>query len=83
MIISTPPNKFKISVFLFLLCIFISSYQLECMSDVERDTLMPTVFVAILVRNKEHTLPYFFGYLERLDYPKNRISLWLVYLFKF
>jgi collagen beta-1,O-galactosyltransferase len=36
----------------------------------------PTVVIAILVRNKAHTLPYFLTLLERLDYPKERISLW-------
>jgi collagen beta-1,O-galactosyltransferase len=35
-----------------------------------------TVVIAILVRNKAHTLPYFLTLLERLDYPKDRISLW-------
>jgi collagen beta-1,O-galactosyltransferase len=36
----------------------------------------PTVMIAFLVRNKAHTLPYFLTLLERLDYPKDRISLW-------
>lgn len=36
----------------------------------------PTVFIAILIRNKAHTLPYFLTLLEGLDYPKDRISLW-------
>lgn len=35
-----------------------------------------TVFVALLVRNKAHTLPYFFSAFESLDYPKDRIHLW-------
>jgi collagen beta-1,O-galactosyltransferase len=35
-----------------------------------------TVVIALLVRNKAHTLPYFLTLLERLDYPKHRISLW-------
>lgn len=35
-----------------------------------------TVVIAILVRNKAHTLPYFLSCLERLDYPKDRIILW-------
>jgi len=35
-----------------------------------------TVFVAILVRNKAHALPYFFGALESQDYPKDRMHLW-------
>lgn len=36
----------------------------------------PTVTIAVLVRNKEHSLPYFFGCLNRLNYPKERILLW-------
>ncbi|XP_060535220.1 glycosyltransferase 25 family member [Cylas formicarius] len=36
-----------------------------------------TVLIAVLVRNKEHTLPYFLSSLERLNYDKNRISLWI------
>ncbi|XP_050432465.1 glycosyltransferase 25 family member [Adelges cooleyi] len=38
---------------------------------------LPTVFVAILVRNKAHTLPYFLSAFESLDYPKDRIHLWI------
>ncbi|KAL6261421.1 hypothetical protein P5V15_006515 [Pogonomyrmex californicus] len=37
----------------------------------------PTVLIAILIRNKAHTLPYFLSLLERQNYPKNRISLWI------
>ncbi|XP_033127179.1 procollagen galactosyltransferase 2-like isoform X2 [Anneissia japonica] len=37
----------------------------------------PTIFIPILVRNKAHTLPTFFGCLERQDYPKERISIWI------
>ncbi|KAJ3662789.1 hypothetical protein Zmor_007118 [Zophobas morio] len=37
----------------------------------------PTVFIAILARNKAHTLPYFLTTLENLAYPKDRISLWI------
>lgn len=36
----------------------------------------PTILISILARNKGHTLPYFLSLLERLDYPKDRISLW-------
>ncbi|XP_034938620.1 glycosyltransferase 25 family member [Chelonus insularis] len=43
-----------------------------------RDNLKePTIFIAVLVRNKAHTLPYFLTFLERLEYPKHRISLWI------
>lgn len=65
-------------MFLYLFCFLLSSVQISCSLDAKKDTFLPTVFIAILVRNKEHTLPYFFGYLEQLDYPKDRISLWLV-----
>ncbi|KAL8174690.1 UNVERIFIED_CONTAM: hypothetical protein K2H54_051436 [Gekko kuhli] len=37
---------------------------------------LPTVVLAILARNAQHSLPYHLGALERLDYPKERISLW-------
>jgi hypothetical protein len=40
------------------------------------EEVLPTVFIALLVRNKAHTLPYFLTLLERLDYPKERIALW-------
>lgn len=36
------------------------------------------VFVAIFVRNKEHSLPYFFRAIEDLDYDKSRMFLWIV-----
>jgi len=40
------------------------------------DRLSATVVIAVLVRNKAYTLPYFLTALENLDYPKDRISLW-------
>ncbi len=36
----------------------------------------PTVVIAILARNAAHSLPYYLGALERLNYPKERISIW-------
>ena len=36
----------------------------------------PLVFVPLLIRSKEHTLPYFLKLFEELDYPKDRIILW-------
>jgi hypothetical protein len=35
-----------------------------------------TVFVTLLVRNKEHTLPYFLNLFEQLEYAKDRMILW-------
>ncbi|KAG5887523.1 hypothetical protein JTB14_022135 [Gonioctena quinquepunctata] len=37
----------------------------------------PTILVSILVRNKAHTLPYFLSNFRKLNYPKERISLWI------
>ncbi|KAK4877567.1 hypothetical protein RN001_010073 [Aquatica leii] len=37
----------------------------------------PTLVIAVLIRNKAHTLPYFLTLLEKINYPKDRISLWL------
>jgi collagen beta-1,O-galactosyltransferase len=37
----------------------------------------PTVMVAVLIRNKAHTLPWFLYYLENLEYPKQRMRLWI------
>lgn len=45
--------------------------------DVSAGKNPPTVMIAVLVRNKAHTLPYFLTLLERFDYPKHRISLWI------
>lgn len=36
----------------------------------------PTVLIAILASNHAYTLPDFLGYLERQDYPKDKLSLW-------
>lgn len=37
---------------------------------------LPTILIVTLFRNKAHTLPYFFTFLNRLDYPKERIAFW-------
>lgn len=39
----------------------------------------PTVVIAIIARNSAHSLPYYLGALERLNYPKDRISVWWVF----
>lgn len=41
------------------------------------DRQYPSVVICVLIRNKAHTLPYFFGYLEELDYPKDRMKLFV------
>ncbi|XP_058015603.1 inactive glycosyltransferase 25 family member 3 [Ahaetulla prasina] len=37
---------------------------------------LPTVVVAILARNAQHSLPHYLGALDRLDYPAERIFIW-------
>lgn len=53
--------------------------DLEIKTAVECDLKYaePTVMIAILVRNKAHVLPWFFGHLENLNYPKDRVSIWI------
>ncbi|XP_076000821.1 procollagen galactosyltransferase 2-like [Genypterus blacodes] len=42
----------------------------------ESSQLKPTVLITILARNVEHSLPFFLGCIDRLEYPKDRISIW-------
>ncbi|KAM3863671.1 procollagen galactosyltransferase 1 [Diretmus argenteus] len=43
----------------------------------ESPLLAPRVLVALVCRNQEHSLPYFLGTIERLNYPKDRVALWV------
>ncbi len=47
-------------------------------SPVEDTEELPSVFLAFLARNTAYLLPNFLGYLENLDYPKHKISIWSV-----
>ena len=38
----------------------------------------PLVFLAVIARNVAHLFPNYMGYLERMNYPKKRISVRLV-----
>ena len=42
----------------------------------ESPLLRPKVMIAILARNAAHSLPYYLGCIDRLDYPKERIAIW-------
>lgn len=42
----------------------------------ESEVQAPTLVIAIIARNTAHSLPYYLGALERLHYPKERISIW-------
>ena len=63
------PINCHMSIFLFLF------------ADLQDDYLstkdLPTLMIVVLVRNKAHVLPHFFGCLENLTYPKNKISLFI------
>uniref|UniRef100_A0A3B4URR6 procollagen galactosyltransferase n=1 Tax=Seriola dumerili TaxID=41447 RepID=A0A3B4URR6_SERDU len=43
----------------------------------ESPLLAPRILVALICRNSEHSLPYFLGNIERLNYPKDRMALWV------
>ncbi|XP_064172358.1 procollagen galactosyltransferase 1 [Anguilla rostrata] len=43
----------------------------------ESPLLAPRVLIALVCRNSEHSLPYFLGSIDRLNYPKDRIALWV------
>ncbi|XP_075340387.1 procollagen galactosyltransferase 2-like [Odontesthes bonariensis] len=45
-------------------------------TKLESSLLKPTVLISILARNAQHSLPYFLGCIDRLDYPKDRIAIW-------
>lgn len=59
---------FRVSFFVLFLCIA----KITCI-----DEKPPSVLIISLIRNKAHTLPYFFSFLENLNYPKDRISLFI------
>lgn len=43
----------------------------------ESAILAPRVMIALICRNNQHSLPHFLGTIERLNYPKDRIALWV------
>ncbi|XP_050962279.1 procollagen galactosyltransferase 1 [Labeo rohita] len=43
----------------------------------ESPILAPRVMIALICRNAQHSLPHFLGTIERLNYPKERIALWV------
>jgi len=72
---SLPGFTSAMSAFMVAWITFLALLALALGSAVD-DRKPNTVFVAILIRNKAHTLPYFFSALESLDYPKDRMHLW-------
>ncbi|KAI4482603.1 hypothetical protein M0804_008456 [Polistes exclamans] len=67
---------FSKTIFRCFICfLLISDYTwfIQCTERLKK----PTILIAILIRNKAHTLPYFLSLLEQQNYPKNRIKLWI------
>lgn len=64
--------KVLLSVFILLVVTRLVSLQ-----HATQDKELPAVLISILIRNKAHVLPYFFSFLENLNYPKNRVGLFI------
>ena len=45
-------------------------------SSAASEPVEPRVMVGILARNTAHTLSNFLGFLENLDYPKEKMVIW-------
>ena len=60
----------------FGLALVFVAFTLYTSTVAEEADVAPHVFISVLVRNRAYVLPNFFGYLENLDYPKDRISVW-------
>ncbi|KAJ8283564.1 hypothetical protein COCON_G00024140, partial [Conger conger] len=43
----------------------------------ESPLLAPRVLIAMICRNSAHSLPHFLGTIDRLNYPKDRIAVWV------
>lgn len=62
---------------LFFGAILICSAQVSADNKIsETNIKKPTILIVTLFRNKAHTLPLFFSYLDQLDYDRKRMSLW-------
>lgn len=65
----------------FILSILIVNFYLKtcCYAENSKEITykLPTVGISVLVRNKGHTLPYFLTCINNLDYPKDRLYLWI------
>uniref|UniRef100_A0A8C9ZQH3 procollagen galactosyltransferase n=1 Tax=Sander lucioperca TaxID=283035 RepID=A0A8C9ZQH3_SANLU len=62
---------------LLLYCTPARGYFAEERWSPESSLLAPRILVALICRNSEHSLPYFLGTIERLNYPKERMALWV------
>ena len=55
--------------------IVVSCHSGERNDDDKGTEQLPAVFLSMISRNEEHTLATYLGYIENLDYPKDRISI--------
>uniref|UniRef100_T1GN46 Uncharacterized protein n=1 Tax=Megaselia scalaris TaxID=36166 RepID=T1GN46_MEGSC len=63
-----------------LFIFFFNTKNIHCEDNLNLNVAVkstPRIVVVLLIRNKAHVLPYFFSYFENLDYPKDKITLWL------
>ena len=50
----------------------------SCACGVDGDSSeLRTVLIVLLARNKAHTLPHFLAMLDGLDYPRDKLRLWI------
>ena len=68
----------EVLLFALLLVVFVAGEDRpKLLSDYnEYQVREPSVFLPIIARNVEHSLPNWLGYIEKLDYPKKRIFVW-------
>ncbi|CAH2311912.1 Hypothetical predicted protein [Pelobates cultripes] len=59
-----------------LLCAAGEELSIEEVILPESSLQKPSVLIAIIARNAAHTLPYYLGCIDKLDYPKNRLAIW-------
>lgn len=53
-----------------------SLFSVSLLAPDESPLLKPKVLIAIVARNAAHSLPYYLGCIENLEYPKERIAIW-------
>ncbi|XP_053623852.1 glycosyltransferase 25 family member [Plodia interpunctella] len=68
-------KKMHLKTFIIILG-FCSLQCFECFVH-NSEYKWPTIGISVLVRNKAHTLPYFLTCLRNMDYPKDRLYLWM------
>ncbi|XP_056143431.1 procollagen galactosyltransferase 1 [Lampris incognitus] len=60
-----------------LCCTTTRGYFAEERWSPESALLAPRVLLAVICRNAEHSLPHFLGTVERLNYPRDRMAVWV------